>query len=118
MERTPDIDIICPSCKQKAAFYGNGEEQYNGIIRPSREGKASCIHCGYNANFTFTNKDYFYQIPVRDRFLYARTKAHLITLRDYFRDHKKTNDPGRDFPGSFYVNRTAIIGRINNIVNE
>lgn len=52
MERVPDIDIICPTCKGKAAYYANGRHTYNGHVVPDRDGKAICIHCGHNAAFT------------------------------------------------------------------
>jgi hypothetical protein len=114
MQRIPDIDIICPSCQKKAAFYGNGTESYNTIVRPNREGKAICVHCSYNASIIFTNKDYFYQIPVGNRLLYARTKENLILLRDFFKEKRKfSGDPDMDFPKLFYRNSAEIIRQIN-----
>lgn len=119
MNQSPDIAIICPSCQQQAAFYANGVNIHHTILRPDREGRAICGHCGYNTtNFTFTNKDYFYQIPVGDRLLYAGTKEHLLALRDYFRNYGKITEPTFDFPKSFYLNRMTIVKRIDEITGR
>lgn len=87
--------------------------------QPYMDGKASCIHCGYNSTFRFTTKDYYYKIPIGDRTLYAKTFENLLFLRDYFKGKRKINDdPDIDFPRLFYKNRMEIIKKIDQIEKD
>jgi len=108
----PDIEIICPSCSKKAAFYSSNIVQWTKIV-PRKNGKIVCSSCGINKKYQFTSKDYYYSVPVKNRFLYARTLENLKTLLAYFKGNQRLkSDPELDFPKEFYENRLDIIKQI------
>ena len=111
----PIIEIPCPKCAKKAIFHSN---EWGGsyIYRPSKEGIVKCSYCGYNKSFLFSSEHYYYKIAVGKRYLYARTRKNLIFLRNYFANtrYKNFNDPGLDYPKSFYKNRLDIVRKIDN----
>ncbi|BDS10882.1 hypothetical protein [Aureispira anguillae] len=110
----PDIEIICPSCSSKAAFYAPTVVRRTCYV-PDMKGKVACSFCGCNREHDFTSKDYYYSIPVGRRFLYARTMENLKVLLAYFKENKRRqSDPELDFPKEFYENRLEIVKRIEN----
>lgn len=110
------IDIICPKCAKKALFQSVWVGNY--VLFPDRAGRASCLHCGYNKEHIFSNKDYFYQIEVGNRKLYARSIEDLKILQAYFREKKGNTEPSRDFPKLFYLRREEIIAKIDVIIEK
>jgi hypothetical protein len=112
------VDIICPNCSRKAQFHSEWTGGY--VLHPDTNGKVTCLHCGLNKDYVFSNKDYFYQIQVDERILFARNLDSLIGMRNYFRDgHKKPGkDPELDFPKSFYLKREEIVKKINAILEK
>jgi len=112
------IEIVCPKCTKKAAFYSLTEIRYRQVV-PAINGKTVCTSCGYNDNHLFSSTDYYYAIPVNTRFLYARTKEGLLSLLTYFKKNNRLHgDPEMDFPKEFYVNRLTIIKKIEKIIAE
>ena len=109
----PDIEIICPNCQSKANFYANGTtDEY--VIKPKHNGKMSCGNCGANKKIEISSEMYFYQIPIDNRIIYARTFDNLLRIRKYFAENLRMNsDPELDFPKSFYKNRTRIVELID-----
>ena len=108
------IDVICPNCANKALF--NSEYEGDYVKSPSKNGKVTCKSCGFNVPFIFSNKYYFYQIPVGNKILYARTLEDLIVLRNYFQKNfinAEARDPELDFPKIFYIRRKEIVKKIN-----
>lgn len=81
-------------------------------------GKASCIHCGYkHPKLTVVNEDLYYKFPVADRMFYARNKENLIWLRDFFKNHYRSDDESDlDFPKTFYVHRDEIVKKIESLL--
>lgn len=106
-------DIICPECGSKAEFLSNEEVVIFTIWRPSKEGKIICSKCGLIKNGVLDKDMYYFQIPVGNRYLYARNLDNLIALRNYFDGNLKTNDPNMDFPREFYTNKVALIKSID-----
>lgn len=81
----------------------------------------SCTHCGHNGEHTFSNQDYYYQIDVGGRKLFARNLENLIALRNFFDDGFKTKlreELEFDFPKEFYQNRHLIIKRISKLIED
>lgn len=39
--------------------------------------RSDCVHCGFNAVYTFSNTLYYYQFPVADRMFFAKDLEHL-----------------------------------------
>ncbi|AFM04722.1 hypothetical protein Fleli_2350 [Bernardetia litoralis DSM 6794] len=109
----PDIEIKCPNCQSKANFYADGTTgEY--VLKPSHIGKMSCVKCGMNKKIEIKTEMYFYQIPVDNRILYARTFDNLLILRKYFAENMKMySDPELDFPKSFYKKRKEIVQLID-----
>ena len=56
---------------------------------------------------------YYFQIPVGNRYLYARNRENLLVLRKYFDENLTTDDPNMDFPREFYINKVALIKSID-----
>jgi hypothetical protein len=110
------VDIICPKCKEKAIFHSTYVGTYK--MYPDKDGKVSCTHCGFNSSYHLTNKDYFYQIPIGKRILYAMNKEKLISLKIYFENNCKMNEPDLDFPKEFYLRKNEIIQKINLIIQN
>ncbi|MEO1051108.1 MAG: hypothetical protein AAFX87_10790 [Bacteroidota bacterium] len=114
----PDIEIICPKCSKKAAFYAPGVVR-SAMVVPDINGRVVCGFCGFNKAHQFTRKDYYYAIPVGDRFLYARTIENLKILLTYFKEDKRIKgDPELDFPKVFYENRLDIVNRIEKRIDQ
>lgn len=114
----PDIDIICPKCAKKAAFFAPRIIRFTQVV-PDINGKVICSACGLNKNHQFSNKDYYYSIPVWSRFLYARTMDNLKHLLTYFKENKRLNGyPEHDFPKQFYTNRLEIVNQIEKRIKE
>jgi predicted nucleic-acid-binding Zn-ribbon protein len=113
------LDIQCPKCKAKANFHS--ELVGSGKLYPEPEGRVTCLHCGYNAPYHFTGKEYYYQIPVGKRMLVAQNRERLIQLRDYFdnkQQEKPRTDPELDFPGEVYRRRKEIVEKISQWLRE
>lgn len=111
----PDIDISCPNCQKKAAFFAKQLISFYPL-RLSKKGKVSCFNCGLNRSFNFTSKDY-YQFEIGKRFFYARTKKDLLFLKDYFLENRRMSEgPDHDFSKLFYKHRLEILKKINRIV--
>ncbi len=108
----PDIDIICPKCEKKAAFYSPSVVRWTRVV-PDINGKFICSSCGLKKDYQFGSKDYYYSIPIRSRFLYARTIDELQDLLTYFKEDKRLkSDPELDFPKEFYESRLEIVTQI------
>ncbi len=113
----PDIEIVCPKCGQKAAFYAD-EIILTYKIQIGGKGLAVCNSCGLNKKIDFDPSLYFYKIPIKDRFLYARTLDSLLALRDYFKENKRLiGDPDLDFPKLFYENRLDLVKAIESRIS-
>jgi hypothetical protein len=113
------VDIICPRCFSKAKFYSELVGTYK--MYPNKNGNVVCRHCGFAGQHVFSNKDYYYQVEVGKRTLYARNLENLISLRDYFQEGYKSKpkgDPEHDFPQEFYVNREEIVKKINSVLTK
>jgi len=106
-------DILCPECNNKAEFLSDEEILIDCIWRPSKEGKIICLKCGLIKNSVFNQEMYYFQIPVRNSYLYARNRENLIVLAKYFDENLKMDDPNMDFPREFYINRVALIKSID-----
>jgi len=106
-------DIICPECNSKAEFLSDEEVVINCKYRPSKEGKIICSKCGLIKNSVLNLEMYYFQIPVGNRYLYARNRENLIALRKYFDENLKIDDPNMDFPREFYINKVALIKSID-----
>ena len=114
----PDIEIICPKCSQKAAFFSPSVIKWTRVV-PDINGKVICGSCGLNRDHQFTPKDYYYSIAVGKRFLYARTFEKLEDLHIYFKEDKRLNGtPELDFPKIFYENRLEIVNKIEKLINN
>jgi len=107
------IDIICPECNNKAEFLSNEIVVVSCTWCPSNEGKIICLKCGLIKNGVFNQEMYYFQIPVGNRYLYARNRENLIALRKYFDENLKIDDPNMDFPREFYVNKIVLIKSID-----
>jgi hypothetical protein len=118
MNKDVDIEIKCPVCKKKASFFANEKVVRNTVVVPSLQGTVICFHCGANKNFTFSNNDYYYQVRVEKRILFARTLEHLLFLKTYFEEKKRTDDFSLDFPKTFYKSREEIVEKINMIIKK
>lgn len=108
-----DIDIVCPDCQGKAAFFTNG---WTGTyqIRPERKGIVVCMNCGLNKSIEFNNELYYFKIPIAGRYLYARTLNNLKHLREFFAENRRVDDdPDFDFPAVFYKNQLKLIQLID-----
>jgi hypothetical protein len=113
-----DIDIICPKCKCKAAFFADGKVG-TYVIRPSLKGRAVCLNCGLDKSIEVTSELYYFQIAIAGRYLYARTLENLEVLKDYFKAGKKLNsDPDLDFPAVFYENRLNLVQQIEKRIEQ
>lgn len=113
------VDIICPKCSDKARFHVKLVGSFK--LYPDVNGKVSCINCGFSGNHIFSNKDYFYQIEIGGRKLFAQNKENLITLRDFFQDgynFKEKGNPEFDFPKDFYLNKEKIVKQIDLLLEE
>lgn len=113
---SPNIEIICPKCFEKAAFYAPKSGSY--VVRPSVNGKVICGNCGLNKEHIFDSKDYYYSIPIKGRNLYARTFENLKLLETYFKENKRLHDPDLDFPKIFYENRLELVKLIGKRIQE
>ncbi|WP_196889876.1 hypothetical protein [Aureivirga sp. CE67] len=114
----PDIEIICPKCLKKAAFFSASVIRWTMVV-PDINGKVICGSCGLNKDHQFTPKDYYYSISVGKRFLYARTFENLKDLYVYFKEDKRLNgDPELDFPKTFYENRMVIVSKIEKLIDN
>lgn len=114
----PDIDIISPKCSKKAAFYSQTVIRNTRIV-PDINGQVICSSCGLNKNFQFSSNDYYYAIPIGNKFLYARTLDKLKDLLMYFKKDKRLNgNPELDFPKEFYKKRLEIVTKIEKRINE
>lgn len=119
------IDITCPNCGKKAAFHAElVPRKYHPIFTTRNDdGYMTCTHCGSNKKHHFTLNDYYYQIEVGDRILYARTLDNLKALQEYFRLHYtnrsyKTFEPGEDFPAEFYLRKDEIVRKIDQRIEK
>ena len=113
------VDIICPKCSGKALFKTDLIGTYK--LYPDVHGFVSCKNCGSNGEHTFSNQDYYYQIDVDGRKLFARNLDNLILLRDFFSGGYKTKpnqDPEFDFPREFYQKKDVIVKRINQLLER
>ncbi|KOY86542.1 hypothetical protein AD998_10650 [bacterium 336/3] len=115
MEET-HIDVICPKCSKKAAYYAERAGTY--IQYPKKEGIIKCSYCGLNKNHVFSNKDYFYKINIGKRFLFARNMRGLNNIKFFFENNLKFTDPDDDFPKEFYKKKKFIINEIQKIINN
>ena len=114
----PDIEIICPKCSEKAAFFASKIVRFRVSV-PDINGKVICGFCGLNNDHQFSAKDYYYSIPVRNRFLYARTMGDLNELLSFFKEDKRLNgEPELDFPKEFYENRLEIVSLIEKRIRK
>lgn len=114
---TADIEIICPKCGSKAAYYASKSGSYR--IVPDSQGKVICSNCGLNKSHRLQSKDYYYAIPVKGRILYARTLEKMKVLKDYFEEDKRLQgDPELDFPKVFYENRLLIVKLIEERIEK
>ena len=111
------IIIKCPKCSQKALFKSSWNNDLY-VLHHEVEGKVVCSGCGYTGSKEFSNKDYYYQIPIKNRTLYARTLENLIAIRDFFQDNKKISEPELDFPKVFYECKDEIVKKINHILKD
>ena len=115
---TSNIDIKCPKCSNKASFFSDKEIKQRFIIR-SCEGKAVCLKCGFNKKHSFSEKDYYYAIPIKDRILYGRNIKNLVELKKHFKENLKIwEDPELDYPKVFYQNKDEIITQIDKILKK
>lgn len=108
------VDIICPKCSNKAQFHSDLVGRHK--LHPDVNGKVICINCGFSGSHVFSNKDYFYQIEIGGRKLFAQNKENLITVRDFFQDGfncKEKGNPELDFPKEFYLNKEKIVKQID-----
>ena len=108
------VDIICPKCSGKAEFHSMLIGSYK--LYPNENGRVTCVHCGFGGNHVFSNKDYFYQIEIKNRKLFAQNRDNLVKLRGFFEigyKHKEKGDPESDFPKEFYSNKEEIVKQIN-----
>lgn len=113
-----DIDIICPKCNKKAAFFAKGQVG-SYVVRPSLTGRAICIHCGLDKSIDLNNELYYFKIPVDQRYLYARTLKNLEFLKEYFKEDKRhEGDPELDFPAVFYKNRLQLVALIEKRIEK
>ena len=113
------VDIICPSCSKKACFKAEAVGTYK--LYPNKHGLISCTHCGLYREHNFSNQDYYYQIDVGKRKLFAQNRDNLLQIRDFFQDEYKTKaneDTNLDFPKEFYQNKDIIVKRINRLLED
>lgn len=113
---TITIDIKCPKCSNKATFHSKLVGTYK--LYPEKKGKITCLFCGKNGEFNFSNKDYYYQIHIGDRKLYAKSLDDLIIIKNYFEKGLSIGDPNLDFPKEFYFRKEEIIKKINVIIEK
>lgn len=111
------IIIKCPKCSQKALFKSAWKTELY-VLRPELKGDVICSSCGYAGSREFSKEDYYYQIPIKNRTLYARTLENLIAIRDFFLENKKKEEPELDFPKEFYECKDEIIKRIDQILKD
>ena len=111
------IEVKCPKCSKKASYYASQAGSY--AFKVASEGKVFCTNCGLNKNHTFSSMDYYYAIPIKGRYLYARTLENLKFLRQYFAENRRTQgDPELDFPKVFYENRQELVRLIDKRLAE
>lgn len=111
------IDIKWFDCCKRATFHSVliGTNK----LFPETKGRIACGYCGKNGPFEFTNKYYYYQIPIGNKTLYARSVENLNTIRNYFeRGLSSTENPESDFPKEFYRRKEEIIKKINAIIEK
>ena len=112
-----EVIVKCQKCKEKALFKSSWVVNY--VRSPSEDGYITCTHCGYNGKHKLSSENYFYQIPIGNRTLYARNINNLVTIKDFFEQGMKTDgDPNLDFPKEFYLRKDEIIEKINALVKE
>ncbi len=120
MEIPAQVEIICPKCEKKAIFHSVLIGGYK--LRPDNNGRITCTFCGANSNHVFSRKDYYYQIPIGNRTLFAENYEKLLFLRNYFnyklQEKKGRWDPDLDFPGMFYKKRKEIVEKIDQLIKK
>ena len=110
-----EVIIKCPKCSRKAIF----KSPWTGYkLHPEITGSAFCFSCGYTGRRDLSGKDYYYQIPIGNRVLYAWTLENLIAIKNYFEEGMKNDEPSLDFPKLFYKRREEIIRKINLILKS
>lgn len=116
--RKVNVEIICPNCAKKALFHSVLIGTYK--LYPDKNGRVTCISCGYNSSHVFSNRDYFYKVVVGRRILYAQTLENLILLRNYFLSgqYKGYRSPDDDYPKVFYKGKEEIIRKIDRILED
>lgn len=114
------IDINCPRCRKKAIFHSTLVGTYK--LYPETKGRITCGFCGLNVEHDFDNTDYYYQLTIGNRTLFARDKENLISIRNFFEQgyKDKTNkiDPELDFPKEFYSRKEEIVKKIDLLIEK
>jgi hypothetical protein len=109
------IIIRCPKCSKKALFKSTwNKERY--VLQINSIGNVVCSFCGYNGSKEFSNDDYYYQLQIEDRKLFARNLDNLIAIRDFFQENRKMTSPEFDFPKLFYESKKEFIEKINKLL--
>lgn len=79
-------------------------------------GLVKCQHCGTIQKAILNEELYFYKVEVGTRYLVARKREYLISLRSWFTREKRPYVGTTDFPKSFYQNREQIIKGIDSLL--
>lgn len=119
MTRAVQVEVVCPKCTRKAIFHSILIGRY--VMHPDINGRVTCAYCGFNGIHTFSKKDYYYQIEIGDRTLFARTFEQLMFYRNYFNyklQEKPRHDPNSDFPKIFYKKRKEIVEKIDQFLRR
>ena len=111
-----EVIVKCPKCQKKALFKSTWIGSY--VLRPASEGYVSCTYCGHSGKYIFSKESYYYQIPIGDRILYARTINNLIAIKRFFENDMKTEELYLDFPKEFYVHKKLIIQKIAALLQQ
>lgn len=111
------IAVICPACSKKALLRGAVRDSYKRSFR-SVNGMISCTACGFiREDITMNCTDFWYQVPVGDRVLYAIGKENLVEIKEYFKSGRRwDDDPGLDFPKAFYLHRQELVEKVERLL--
>lgn len=111
------VDVICPTCSKKAYLRGSVVQLYKRSYR-SVKGVVSCAHCGLiREGITMNCTDFWYQVPVGDRVLYAVDRENLIGIKAYFKSRMRwDDDPDLDFPKEFYLCRDELVEKVERLL--
>ena len=87
---------------------------YSGSPGKTKMGWLSCLHYGTNKIITFKKVFYYFQIPFKERIIYARTLDALLSIRNQFSQDLHFNElPELDYPKVFWQNRLELVRKID-----